>query len=252
MKHHEFFYIAPQFIHDNLIEIKSQEFKHLAVVLKKRIHDIVEIVDGTGNLYTAVLKNITKNAAIAEIQKRSRYFGEPNFHLTLAQSIPKGSRFDWVVEKGTELGVSKFIPLITENSVVKSGETKINRWQKIAIAAMKQCTRSVLPEITLPQTLAELLLSKQIYDFSFIAHQEQSSKPFAQLIINRKSALNRISKIKNGIIIIGPEGGFTHDEIKKAKQQNYELFSLGQRRLRAETAGIVAAAILMELMENLS
>lgn len=250
MKHSEYFYIPSKNIKNDIVEFKGAELKHLAVVLRKKYHDVVSVVDGKGNVFTVVLTQIGRNSAVGTIQKRSRYLGEPNFKLTLAQAISKGNRFDWVVEKGTEIGVSKFIPLITERSIAKGSETKRNRWQKVAIAAMKQCARSVLPEITSPQTIDQIFYAKEIYDFNLIAHSEAHAKSLAEIIIQGKRKLAHISKIKSGIILVGPEGGFSPDEIKKAKSQNFQTFSLGLRRLRTETAGIMASAIIMELMDN--
>ena len=252
MKHIEYFYVPPRNIKDDIVEFKGAELKHLIVVSRKKRHDVINTVDGEGNVFTVVLTQVSKKSAIGEIQKRSRYLREPNFKLTLAQAIPKGNRFDLVIEKGTEIGVSKFIPLITERSIIKGSDTKFSRWKKIAIAAMKQCTRSILPEITPPQTLNQIFKEKEIYDFKFIAHLENNPKNLAEIIIQEKKKFENISKIKSGIILIGPEGGFTSDEVKKARSWNFEAFSLGQRRLRTETAGIIASAIMMELIDDWS
>jgi len=250
MKHLEYFYVPPRFIKNNLVEIKGSEFKHLVVVSRKKKGDIVQVVDGEGSVYSVILTDITKTSAAGRIEKRSRYSGEPIFKLTLAQAIPKGNRFDFVIEKGTEIGVSKFIPLFTERSIVSGGESKLTRWQNLSIAAMKQCARSVLPQIASQQTLDQLLSSKGIFDFKLIAHPEHPSGCLTEIIIREKEKLSKITRIKNGIILIGPEGGFTTEEVNTAKQWGYQSFSLGSRRLRSETAAIVAAAIVMELVDN--
>ena len=94
MKHREYFYTEPKNISKNSLAIRGDELKHLSRVVRKKVHDVVEVVDGQGNLYTIVLTKISKSVATGEIQKRTRYAGEPNFNLTLAQAIPKGNRFD--------------------------------------------------------------------------------------------------------------------------------------------------------------
>jgi 16S rRNA (uracil1498-N3)-methyltransferase len=251
MKHTELFYIPPEEIQEDRVEFKGTELKHLTVVLRKKVHEVVTVVDGVGNLYSVVLREIGKKSAIGIIQKKSRFVGEPNFQLTLAQAIPKGTRFDLVVEKGTEIGISKFIPLFSERSQLEGNPNKVSRWKKIAIAAMKQSCRSVLPEITAPLSFEQLLSSKEIYDFQFLAHPEDSGKGLATLLLGQQPKATHISRLKKGIIVIGPEGGFSQTEINKAKAQHYEVFSLGKRRLRSETAGIVSAAIIMELVDNL-
>ena len=252
MKHIEYFYVPPRNIKEDIIEFKGSELKHLTVVSRKKRGDDVYVVDGKGSVYFVVLEQVTKFSASGKICKRSRYAGEPNYKLTLAQAIPKGNRFDLVIEKGTELGVSKFIPLITERSIIRGSESKMTRWENVAIAAMKQCTRCILPEITPPQSLNQLFAAKEIYDLKLIAHPERQQKSLAEIVINEKEKFKKISKIKSGIILIGPEGGFTTTEVEEAKSWKFKTFSLGQRRLRSETAGIVASAIIMELIDNWS
>ena len=250
MKHLEFYYIPPNKIQNNIVEFSDAEFKHLIVVARKKTGEIVNVLDGTGNVYTVLLTEILKKTAYGSVQKKSRLLREPNFKLTLVQAIPKSTRFELVIEKCTEIGISKIVPLITERSVQQGNDSKVNRWQKIAIAAMKQCTRSILPDITPPQNLDQILNNNEIYDFKIIAHNESISKCLTEIILSRKEELVRVTKIKSGIILIGPEGGFTKEEVDKAKSYNFQPFSLGQRRLRSETAGIVTTAIMMELIDN--
>ncbi len=250
MKHVDYFYTPPQNIHGDLIEIKGHELKHLRLVSRKKAWDIVQVVDGLGNQFTVVLRTVDSQVAVGEIQKKSRYTGEPTLKLTLTQAIPKSNRFDWVIEKGTEIGVSKFIPLIAQRSVVLAGESKHNRWQNIAISAMKQCGRSFLPEITSPMTFEQFMSSSEIHDFHFIAHPEINAPSLVEIIIDQRKNLGHVPKIRTAIIMVGPEGGFTGDEVDRAKSQNYTPFSLGARRLRSETAGIISSAILMEILEN--
>ncbi len=248
MKHREFFYSEPENISQNSLLIKGDELKHLVRVVRKKERDVIEVVDGKGNLFTAVLTRITSQVAEGEIQKCSRFIGEPNFQLTLAQAIPKGNRFDWVVEKGTEIGVAAFIPLLCEHSIIEETAARISRWKKIAIAAMKQSARSVLPEITSAQTIHEVIRKKGLLKLGLIANNGTGvsglSDIFAEL--KRKSA-----QPKSVIVLIGPEGGFSSNEVMLAEENGFSAFSLGPRRLRADTAGIVASAILMELMGEL-
>ena len=219
MKHQEYFYTKPENISENIVEIKGEELKHLSRVLRKKVRDVVNVVDGEGNLYTIVLTEIRKAVARGEIQKKVRFIGESNFRLTLAQAVPKGNRFDLIVEKGTELGVTTFIPLICEHSVVEATPARMNRWKKVAIAAMKQSGRSILPDIKPAQSVKEVIQKQQ--------------------------------PIKSMTVLVGPEGGFSLEEVNFALENRYKSFTLGPRRLRSETAGIASAAILMELMDSL-
>ncbi len=249
MRHREIFYTPPENIVQDRLQITGEELTHLARVVRKKVRDVIEVVDGRGNCYTAVLTQITPRLAEAEIQKRSRFVGEPNFQLTLAQAVPKGNRFDWVIEKGTELGVAIFIPLLCQHSVIEPTVSRHHRWKKIAIAAMKQSGRSVLPEIRSPQTFHEVVRNTGVMQSGFIGEKGEGAKSLSQLIqeIRQKSI-----PLKSAIVLIGPEGGFSSEELNFAREAGYHRFSLGPRRLRTETAGLVAAAILMELTGELS
>ena len=247
MSHTQYFYTKPENISQGYIEIKGEELKYLSLVVRKKTRDIIYVVDGIGNLYTVLLTEIKKQFARGEIQKRTRFFGEANFKLILAQAVPKGSRFDQVIEKGTEIGVSAFIPLLCEHSIVDITPAKLARWKKIAIAAIKQCGRSVLPEILPAQSVSEIIENKNPITPGLIAHQDSASKSLSAAIQLLKE---RGNTIKSVIILIGPEGGFSPGETQMALENQFVPFSLGPRRLKSETAGIVVSAIFMELIES--
>lgn len=249
MRHREIFYTPPENVTEERLRIEGEELVHLTRVVRKKVRDVLEVVDGQGNCYTAVLTQITSRFAEAEIQKRSRFVGEPNFNLTLAQSVPKGSRFDWVIEKGTEIGVAVFIPLLCQHSITEPTASRRHRWRKIAIAAMKQSARSVLPEIRSPQTFHEVVRNTGMMQVGFIAESGDGAKGLSQLVQELRS---KSIALKSAIILIGPEGGFSSEELNFARESGYLRFSLGPRRLRTETAGLVASAILMELAGELS
>lgn len=248
MSHKEFFYTKPENISNNFVEIKGEELKHLSRVLRKKVREIVYVVDGRGNLYTILLTEIKKQVARGEIQKKARFVGEANFELTLAQAVPKGNRFDLVIEKGTEIGVSAFIPLICEHSIVETTPARISRRKKVAIAAMKQCGRSVLPEILPAQSVKEVMKKKGLLKLGLIAHSEGRCKSLYSISEQLKK---KNHPIKSAIILVGPEGGFSPEEVNLAIENGFEPFVLGPRRLRSETAGIVASAIFMELVGNI-
>lgn len=243
----KYFYTKPENISQDYVEIKGEELKHLSRVVRKKVRDIIYVVDGKGNHYTVLLTEIKKQFARGEIQKRTRFAGEDNFQLTLAQAVPKGSRFDLVIEKGTEIGVTSFIPLICDRSVVDVTPAKMARWRKVAIAAMKQCGRSVLPEILPAQSIKEIIESKKASIPGFVANQDSSSKSLSNIIrpFKEKGILDR-----SALILIGPEGGFSSEEVQLVLENQFVPFSLGQRRLRSETAGIVASAVFMELVNG--
>ncbi len=247
MKHRDYFYTPPDNIKTGIVEIIGEEHKHLSRVLRKNVRDIVQIVDGKGNLYTVLLTEITRNFTRGKIEKRTRFAGEPHFELTLAQAVSKGNRFDLIIEKGTEIGVSAFVPLICENSVMEITTNRLKRWDKLAIAAIKQCGRSVLPDILPPQSIHDVMDNTGLQKLGLIAHPEGKCTHLSTMIHElKKEKVN----INSAIVLIGPEAGFSEQEVRLAVENNFKPFTLGPRRLRSETAGIVASAILMELVEN--
>ncbi|HDP98912.1 MAG TPA: 16S rRNA (uracil(1498)-N(3))-methyltransferase [bacterium] len=246
MRHIENFYTASENIRGNQLEIRGDEFQHLVRVLRKKVRDIINVVDGEGNLYTVLLTEIKKNHATGEIQKKTRFLGESTFELILAQPILRGNRFDLVIEKGTELGVNSFIPLKCEHAIIETSAARRQRWQKIAIAAMKQSGRSKLPEIQNPQTIKQVVTSAGLFYAGLIAHPSASGQMLSELLFDIKK---KNPMTKKALIIIGPEGGFSDQEVELALEHGFKPFSLGPRRLRSETAGIVAAAIIMEIFD---
>jgi 16S rRNA (uracil1498-N3)-methyltransferase len=165
--------------------------------------------------------------------------GEPDVRLVLYQALIKGQRFDWVLEKGTEVGVSSFVPVVSSRSVVRPAEasaSRLERWQRIVTEAAEQSGRSRLPQVSPPVTFADAL----------------ASAPGLRLLpwegehdITLREALTAEGPPEAVSLFIGPEGGFPTEEVEMARQQGVRTVSLGPRILRAETAGIVAAALVL-------
>lgn len=233
MPRHEFFYAPPENFAGEFVELTGDEHHHLTRVLHHKIGDRITVVDGAGN--AAVDGEIVfSDRAITRIKFHTitKNLGEPAVHLTLAQAVPKGARFDWVVEKATEIGVSAFIPLLSEHGEVQPGSGKTERWRRLVLAAMKQSCRSVWPEVNEPTPFFELCQTIKNFDLALLAHPTENDilKDLASKAMSQKA-----------LLMVGPEGGFTEEEIDAAQKSGCKLLSLGPRRLRSETAGLVAA-----------
>ena len=250
MLHQDFFYVSPECVKKNSLRFTGEEYKHLVHVLRKKVGQSAYATDGLGNSYLFQLSDITETYAEATIVNRRRRAGESLFQLTLALSILKGKRFELVIEKGTEIGITRFIPLITERTIVEKNTRKLNRWQHIALAAMKQSCRSILPEITAPLPFEKLFSASLHYELKLVAHNSKDVRSMTQ-IFSKHYASPSNSYFKSGIILIGPEGGFTNNEIELAQQYHFFPLLLGPRRLRSETASIVASTLLMEKVGDL-
>ena len=243
--HWENFYVAPKNVFEDELLILDEEAYHLRRVLRKKKGDKIWAVDGEGSAYEVQILSIEKNEVRAKIGQTRRLIGEPVAEITLAQSVLKGERFDWLVEKATEIGIRRIIPLQCENSETVSAPQKYARWKRVAMAAMKQSGRSILPEITIMRSFAEILPLGVNSQHRLIAHAGHGSMP---LIIPKKRG--PIVKPK-AILIIGPEGGFTDEEVNMGIENGFQPISLGLRRLRSETAGIVLSTLVLSQLGEL-
>ncbi len=235
----DYFYTQPEFIKSGLIIITEDEFNHLVHVMRKKIGDSIMIVDGRGNAYEATIVDIHKKQAEARILKKYHNHNEPEIKLTLAIGILKNpSKYDFLVEKTVEIGVYEIIPIFTERTIPKHAKT--DRWQKLAIAAMKQCGRSFLPNISEPMNIKDLIESSGDYSEKILLHNLINPR---HKIYTLKSILSQ--NLKDALILIGPEGGITDNEVELAVNNGFKIVSLGSRRLRTETAAIVISTILL-------
>lgn len=235
----DYFYSPPKNIVNNTIIINGDEFNHLVHVMRKKEGDAIRIVDGVGSAYDVTLTALKKKTALGTIHNTFHKHNEPDVAISLAVGILKNpSRFDFLVEKATELGVKEIIPLRTVRTIPSHAKTE--RWQKLALAAMKQSCRSFMPIVHPLTSLSTVLTLLSQYKQSFIAHMNAEPSNLASSNLN---ANNRV------LILVGPEGGFSYEEFEQARSAGCLPFSLGVRRLRTETAAIIALAQLMNELD---
>jgi 16S rRNA (uracil1498-N3)-methyltransferase len=230
----EFFYVPAEHIIDQHIAITGEEAKHISRVLRKHVGDRVWIVDGAGKAYETEIRLMTAEMIECRVLYEHHHLHEPDIAVTLAVAQVKNpSRMDWLIEKGTEVGVRTFIPLQTTRTIAKS--IKEDRWNNIAIASMKQSGRCIMPRILPTMVFASLVKTAVEYDVKLIPYERTDHVLFIS------EALKRRKPPRSVLIIIGPEGGFTEEEILLAEKAGCMQVSLGRRRLRTETAAIIAA-----------
>lgn len=230
----EYFYIEPASINGNFVMISGDEAKHISRVLRKQPGEMIWVSDGNGCVYETLIRSIYPYGVECEILKSHPQLHEPGVELTLAVGLLKNpSRMDWIIEKGTELGVSNFLPLITRYTIAQS--VKEERWRSIALSAMKQCGRCMLPKLYPPMKLKAALDYAGLNDVKLIPYEKTEHVLFIGEVMKRHTP-------KSAIIFIGPEGGFTDEEIVMAEAAGCMQVSLGPRRLRTETAAIVASS----------
>lgn len=220
-----------------------EDIKHITKVLRLTIGDEIEICDMESIDYIASISNVEKRLIECEIKERYSSKTESPIEIVLFQGIPKSSKMDLIIQKNVEIGVSKIVPLNSERCVVKvkdksSEIKKIERWQKIAGEAAKQCKRGIIPKIGDILDIRNINSVIDDFDMIIIPYEEEKDKGIRKAITSKED----ITKIG---IIIGPEGGFTREEVIGIVNLGGLSVSLGPRILRTETAGLVASSILM-------
>lgn len=217
-------FFIPQLSIDFVIE--GEEAGHISRVLRKKAGDMFLVTDGAGKGYKAEIISLGKNEIAAKIVEEVKEGFEIRTKVHLAVAPTKNiDRFEWMVEKAVELGVHEITPILCDRSERKI--VNIERMNKLALSAMKQCGRFYLPKVN---EMAKLEKFKTDSEMKLLAHCEDDIK----------KELNQLPSINTVTILIGPEGDFSPKEIEKAKSENYQFISLGKSRLRTETAAIHA------------
>ena len=215
----------------NKVSLEKNNGHHLLKVLRFPVGNTITLFNGDGFDYQAIVIS-TKKTYKVEVVSQQKNESESSLDLTLAQGIAKGEKMDFLIQKAVELGVSRIIPIQTEHCVVRLKADKvakrINHWQKIANYACGQSGRSVIVDISLPQTLTELL-TKPNHN-GFVLHHRATEN------------IQTMEKPSKATILIGPEGGLSDAEIKQATNAGFQPLLLGKRILRTETASLVAIA----------
>ena len=213
--------------------LDETESKHAIRVLRLQKGDFVQIVDGTGGLFKAEIADANPKKCKLGIIEAERNFGKRNFHQHIAIAPTKNNeRLEWFLEKATEIGIDEITPLITERSERKTVNPE--RLEKILVSAMKQSVKAYLPKLNNAKSFKERV--KQPFNGKkFIAYIEEKQTVHLK---------NVVGKNDNVLVLIGPEGDFSPAEVQLALQNGFQPVSLGESRLRTETAGIVACHIV--------
>ncbi len=208
----------------------KEESRHIVRVLRKKEEDVIYITNGKGYLFTSKIINANDKRCNISILKTDYYKNTLNYQLHIAIAPTKNNqRFEWFLEKATEIGISEITPIICEHSERKV--IKKERFEKVIISAIKQSKRYYLPKINEAITFTSFV-NNDFSGLKFITHCEDEEKNLLK---------NKLEKREDVIILIGPEGDFSLNEISLALEKNYLAVSLGKSILRTETAGIVAA-----------
>ena len=230
-------YVEEQLATGKSCTLEGSAANHIMRVLRLRDGDVLTLFDGRGGEYGARITGFRKDSVQAEVQEHRDVERESKLDLTLAQGISRGERMDWVMQKATELGVTRIVPLITTRTMVKlderQSERKVEHWRAIAIAACEQSGRNRVPEIVTPCGFREVL-------------RPAGEEAARRLLLSPTGSLNARDLALSGsvTILVGPEGGLSPEEQDLAIDAGFEQVRMGPRVLRTETAAIAALTIL--------
>ena len=235
------FFVPAEALTGEEVRLTGDLARRLGRVLRLQPGDVVLLLDGSGFEYETRLERLDDRSAFGRVLERRPGPPEPQVRLVLYQSLVKGERFDWVLEKGTELGVAAFVPLLAGRAVRRTsgeGTARLDRWRRVVREAAEQCGRSVLPDLSPPRWLAEALQAAP--GLKILPYERETAHGLREALPPlREEPLPAVS------LFIGPEGGFSEEEVSLARAAGAVTVSLGPRILRSETAGIVAAAAVM-------
>lgn len=229
----EYYYTNRKNVSESGLIIEGKEAHHIKDVLRRKIGDELFVTDGERNLYKVIIEHADKEGIRCNIKEKFHNLNEPQKYIKLFLALLKNpSRFEFAIEKCVEIGICEITPIITEH-VVNKKMNKQERWQSIALSAMKQSQRCYLPCVKEPLDFQEAI--KEESGLKLLADERET-----------KSIEDSLFKKENEIsLFIGPEGGFSNEEVELAQDKRIHTFSLGKRKLRSETAAIVGTSRLI-------
>jgi 16S rRNA (uracil1498-N3)-methyltransferase len=227
-------------VENGLLEVKGDEVKHIRKVLRLKPGDEIVVFNGMGKEYEGRI--VKEGRSSIEIMIQNTFISEKESHLeiTLAQSLLKGEKMDYLVQKATELGVKEVIPFFSSRSIPRLEKSvslrRWRRWEKIAVAASKQCGRAVVPKIGSLQNFSNMLKNISPDSLRLVLWEREGAK--------LKEVLERSKEKGKIFFIVGPEGGLCQEEIGLAKENGFIPVTLGRRILRSETASLCFLSVL--------
>lgn len=235
------FFIKKAQIEKEQVKIGGELLKHLRDSLRIQKGEKVVCVDEDANKYTVEITSVSKGLLVGDIIEKVSMEKGPAVYIHLVQSIPKGPKFDFIIQKSTELGVNAITPVISERSVVKiekerAGD-KLGRWKRVVLEAAQQSNRLDVPDVASPVTLRDFLSSFRKVDLNLLLWEGEQKSGI-------KDLLQSIKDIKKVTVLTGPEGGFSEDEVGMAISAGFTPVSIGKSVLRTETAPIMVLSIL--------
>ncbi len=242
------FFVAADSLHEKKVIFTGPEVHQIRDVLRMKAGDHIIVLDNTGYEYTVSLTKVVRQEVVGEVIHKQQSEGEPKTRITLYQSLLAREKFEWVLQKCTEVGVSCFVPVVTQRSIVRRPDTitlrKMSRWRSIVTEAAEQSARGRIPTLENPVDFSDALSGLDGFDRCLIGSAQADVPELREILRASDTAPIEVA------VFIGPEGGFTEKEIAIANSKGAMVFSLGKRILRTETAAIVASALILHELDQ--
>ena len=239
------FFLPPASCRENVLRLDGREAHHALHVLRLRNGERVTVLDGAGTEFFCNVESATKNLLTLTV-KEKKFTPAPPCPITLLVAIPKGKLMESIIQKAVELGAHRIVPLLTERVVTQldddGAEAKREKWQQVAIEAMKQCGTPWLPKVEAPQTIAESLARGEKIELSLVGSLQTERRHPREWILEFQKLHGRLPHSAGAWI--GPEGDFTLDELKIIEAGGAKPVTLGKLTLRVETAAIYCLSFL--------
>ncbi|CAM3945012.1 16S rRNA (uracil(1498)-N(3))-methyltransferase [Lederbergia lenta] len=239
------YFINEPFVNQKRIEITGDDYHHIVRVMRMKMGDEILIVTNDGKVATASIEQVTDVSVEASVTSWEEESKELPVQIVIASGLPKGDKLEWIIQKGTELGASEFVPFIAGRSIVKWEEKKavkkLERWNKIAKEAAEQSHRQILPSVHAPLSFKELIQLGEQCERKIVAYEEVAKYGEQS---NFAEALNKTEPGNKVLLVFGPEGGMTEKEANELHAHGFILCGLGPRILRTETAPLYALAAI--------
>jgi len=242
------FFISGENLRGGQVVLTGQQAHQIRSVLRMAPGDEIIVLDNTGCEYVVAITDLARQRAAGQVIDKRLAQGEPRTQITLYQALLAREKFEWVLQKCTEVGVTRFVPMVTERSIVRRTDTitpaRLARWKTIVTESAEQSGRGRIPQLECPLKFADALAGLGAFDRRLIACPQTTGPTLREILQAGRAESVAIA------LLIGPEGGFSDEEVAAACEKGAVAMSLGKRILRTETAAVVASALILYELEE--
>jgi 16S rRNA (uracil1498-N3)-methyltransferase len=239
------FYLPPEKCREKLLRLEGREAHHALHVLRLKRGEQIAVLDGAGNEFFCEVENGSRDSISLGVTKKN-FAPAPSCSITLLQALPKGKIIESIIQKSVELGALRIVPVLSERVVThlddEDAENKRDKWQNVAIEAIKQCGAAWLPKVEAPVTIKQFIGRKEKFDLSLVGSLQKERRHPREVLRELEATHGRLPQ--NVGVWIGPEGDFTLEELRVIQNSGATPISLGNLVLRVETAAIYCLSIL--------